>query len=177
VIESGVVGINIEDSLAEGGALREIGDQCERIAAIREVSAALGIHLVINARVDTFVSNLFPTKETKIREAVVRATAYSEAGADCVYPMGPGDVETVKVLRRRIDSPINILAAPDATPLPVLHELGVNRVSFGPYIFRSCLKKFVDIVDALHGERSYDCFGAKMMSRTDVDAYLIHEHE
>lgn len=177
VIDSDVVGINIEDSLEEGAALRSIEEQCKRIARIREVSARQGLHLVINARVDSFVSNVFPTKEAKIEEAVVRAKAYSKAGADCIYPMGPGDVETLKELRDRIDSPINVLATPNGAPLPVLQEICINRVSFGPFIFRSCLKKFVDIVDALHDLESYDCFGANMMSRVDTNVYLIHEHE
>ena len=88
VIDTGVVGINIEDGL-QGGGLRPLDDQCERIAKVREVAASRGLHLVINARVDAFVSGDFPSLEERIEEAVVRARAYVEAGADCVYPMGP----------------------------------------------------------------------------------------
>ena len=142
VIDSGVVGINIEDSIEQGGALRPIDEQCERIATAREVSGQQGLHLVINARVDSFLSGFFQEKEEKIEDAVVRAKAYSETGADCIYPIGPGDLETVRILRSRIASPINILATPAAEPLTVLEEIGINRVSFGPFIFRSCLKKF-----------------------------------
>ena len=71
----------------------------------------------------------------------------------------------------------NILGSSGAAPLPVLQELGINRVSFGPYVFRSCLKKFVDIVDALHELRGYECFGENTMSRADTNAYLRHQHE
>jgi 2-methylisocitrate lyase-like PEP mutase family enzyme len=177
VIDSGVVGVNIEDSLEEGGALRPMGEQCERIAAIREVSDKQGMHLVINARVDSFFSGSFPTTEARIEEAVVRAKAYSEAGADCIYPIGPGDLHTLKVLRDRIASPINVLASPSAESLTILLEIGINRVSFGPYVFRSCLKKFVDIVEALHNSQGYECFSANMLSRNDANAFLIHGHE
>lgn len=177
VIDSGVVGINIEDSIEQGGALRPIDEQCERIAAVREVSGQQGLHLVINARVDSFLSGFFQEKEEKIEDAVVRAKAYSEAGADCIYPIGPGDLETVRILRNRIASPINILATPAAEPLTVLEEIGINRVSFGPFIFRSCLKKFVDIVDRLHSLGNYDCFSNEMMSGPETNAFLDHNFE
>lgn len=177
VIDSGVVGINIEDSIGQGVALRPIDEQCERIAAVREVSGQQGLHLVINARVDSFLSGFFQEKEEKIEDAVVRAKAYSEAGADCIYPIGPGDLETVRILRNRIASPINILATPAAEPLAVLEEIGINRVSFGPFIFRSCLKKFVDIVDRLHSLGNYDCFSNEMMSGPETNAFLDHNFE
>lgn len=177
VIDSGVVGINIEDSIEQGGALRPIDEQCERIATAREVSGQQRLHLVINARVDSFLSGFFQEKEEKIEDAVVRAKAYSEAGADCIYPIGPGDLETVRILRNRIASPINILATPAAEPLTVLEEIGINRVSFGPFIFRSCLKKFVDIVNMLHSLGNYDCFSNKMLSGPETNAFLIQDFE
>src|SRR5262245_8863757 len=57
VIESGVVGVNIEDSLLEKGAgLRAIDEQCRRISTLRQIANRHGAHLVINARVDSFIS-------------------------------------------------------------------------------------------------------------------------
>lgn len=177
VIDTGVVGVNIEDSLVEGGPLRSVQEQSERVAKVREVSSSRGLHMVVNARIDTFLSSSFPTREAQIEEAVVRANAYLDAGADCVYPIGPGDVVTLKELRDRIDSPLNVLATADAAPLPILQEIGINRVSFGPFIFRSCLKKFVDIVDALEDQGDYECFGANMMSRAETNVFLVHDLE
>ncbi len=177
VIDSGVVGINIEDSLEEGSVLRPLDEQCERIAVVREVSNRQGPHLVINARVDCFLSDIFPTQEERIEEAVVRAKAYAEAGADCIYPMGPGDKETLMALRNRITSPINILASSDAESLTMLKEIGINRVSFGPFIFRSCLKKFVDIANELRLLGNYECFSKDMMTSAETNEFLSHESE
>jgi 2-methylisocitrate lyase-like PEP mutase family enzyme len=177
VIDTGVVGVNIEDSLVEGGPLRSVQEQSERIAKVRQVSSSQGLHMVVNARIDTFLSSSFPTKEAQIEEAVVRAKAYTDAGADCVYPIGPGDVATLKELRGRVDTPINVLATADATPLPLLQEIGINRVSFGPFIFRSCLKKFVGIIDALGDREDYRCFGAQMMSRAETSTFLVRDPE
>jgi 2-methylisocitrate lyase-like PEP mutase family enzyme len=176
VIESGVVGVNIEDSLQNGAGLRAIDEQCRRISTLRENANRQGVHLVINARVDSFISPSFVNGQRAMEEAVVRARAYAAAGADCIYPIGPGDEATVRMLRDHIESPINILGAPTAAPLPVLREIGINRVSFGPFVFRSCLKKFVDIVEGLAADGDYASLG-KLMSRDEVSEFLRSGHE
>jgi len=176
VIEAGVVGVNIEDSLEEGGALRPVAEQCQRISLVRQAAERLGIHLVINARIDCFLSSLLPDRTQAMEEAAARAKAYSEAGADCIYPIGPGDEKTVQMLRDRIPYPINILGSPTAAPLSVLRRIGINRVSFGPFVFRSCLRSFVNIVEGLRTQGDYTCFG-NLLSRAEVAQYLIDEHE
>jgi 2-methylisocitrate lyase-like PEP mutase family enzyme len=177
VIESGVVGVNIEDGLAWGGALRTIEDQCQRIATLRQFADRREVHLVINARTDSFVSSSFTNKEEAAEEAVARARAFSEAGADCFYPIGPGDEATVRLLRARIASPINILASPTtAAPLSILQDIGINRVSFGPFIFRSCFRKFENIANVLLTTGDYSCF-SDMMSRAEIAEHLLTGHE
>jgi len=171
VVEAGVVGVNLEDGLAEGGPLRSIEDQSTRIAAVREAASGLGLHLVINARIDSFLSSSFSESGMAVEDAVSRAEAYSRAGADCVYPIGPGDEATVRELRSRIACPINILGRPGAAPLPLLESIGVNRVSFGPFVFRSCLRTFVDIAEALMTEK--DASGMRgMLSQKEAAEYL-----
>ena len=176
VIESGVVGVNIEDSLEKGAGLRSIEEQCRRISTLRQIANRQGVHLVINARVDSFVSPSFTNGQRAMEEAVMRARAYAEAGADCIYPIGPGDEATVRTLRERIESPINILGAPTAAPLSVLREIGINRVSFGPFVFRSCLRKFMDIAEDLRADGDYSSL-SNLMSGAEVSEYLRNEHE
>lgn len=176
VIESGAVGVNLEDGLEWGGGLRTIEDQCRRIAAFRHFADRRGVHLVINARTDSFVSSSFTSKEEAAEEAVARAKAFAEAGADCFYPIGPLDEATVRLLRDRIESPINILATPTAVALSVMQGIGVNRVSFGPYIFRSLMRKFAEIADALLTTGDYSCF-SDMMSRAEIGEYLLAGRE
>ena len=103
--------------------------------------------------------------------------AYARAGADCVYPIGPGDAGTLKELRSRITLPLNALASPDAVPLEAMAAIGINRVSFGPLIFRSCLRKFVDIVDALARSGGYECFSRATMSSSEAALFLTTECE
>ncbi len=176
VIDAGIVGINIEDGLSEGGSLRSVAQQCQRISTVRQIAARQNLHLVINARVDCFLSSSFPDKTKAIDETVARAKAYLEAGADCIYPIGPGDEKTVRVLRDRILAPLNILASSTAAPLSILRSIGINRVSFGPFVFRACLKQFVDIVEDIGTKGDSACLG-NMLSGGQVAAYLLNENE
>ena len=149
VIAVGAAGLNIEDGTLEGGPLRDLDEQRERIACVRSTATAEGVPLVINARIDCFLSSSFPDAAAAMDECVRRAAAYVGAGADCVYPIGPGDESTVRTLRERIACPINILGSPGAASLSVLRTIGVNRVSFGPFLFRLLLRRFADLTAEL----------------------------
>jgi len=176
VLEGGAVGVNIQDSLDDAHTLRGKDEQCRRLAAARRVADRAGVHLVINARTDAFLSPAFPDRARALEECVARAPDYVAAGADCIYPIGPGDEATARALREGIRSPVNILGSPKAAPLSVLRASGINRVSFGPYPFRACLRRFVEIVDALKADGDYVCFDG-VLSPGEVGPYLRHESE
>jgi 2-methylisocitrate lyase-like PEP mutase family enzyme len=144
---------------------------------VREAASRHDLHLVINARVDSFLSDSFNSREERIEEAVRRAKSYIESGADCIYPIGPGDLETLGQLRERITAPINIFASPKALSLRDLHQLGINRVSFGPQVFRSCVTKFVSITAELKNLGTYECFAAGSLTGKDVSKFLISGKE
>ncbi len=177
LIDTGAVGINIEDSVGKEGKLRIINEQCERISTIRGTAERRGIHLVINARTDCFLSKEKKPEKEAIAEAIKRANEYIQAGADCIYPVGVLDLNTVKTLREEISSPINILGSSRSVPLKTLQEIGINRVSFGPFIFRSLLKNFVDIIDEINILGSYDSFGKNTFSFDDIQDFLKPENE
>jgi len=177
VIDTGVAGINIEDSIEEEGSLRNIEGQCERIATVREVSEERGVHLVINARIDCFLSDTKKPKETVIDETVKRADAYIKAGADCVYPVGILDLETITTLRKEISSPINILGSHKTIPLKTMQDIGINRVTFGPFLFRSALKKFVNIIEDLGDLGNYESFSDDTYSYAEALQFLRDEKE
>jgi 2-methylisocitrate lyase-like PEP mutase family enzyme len=177
LIATGAVGLNIEDSLGEGHSLRPVADQCERIAQVRATASALGVDLVINARVDTFLCDQFGDTEARLTETVTRARAYLEAGADCIYPIGPGDRPTLTTLRAEIVAPLNALAKPDAVSLAEMTAIGINRVSFGPFIFRSCLHRFARITDDLSRGQDYAYFGEEMLSQIETAKFLCKQGE
>ena len=80
---------------------------------------------------------------------VSRAHVYFDAGADCVYPIGLADRETLRAFVADAGGPVNVLALPDAPPLAELAGLGVARVSYGPLLYRQTMEQFTRSLAAL----------------------------
>ena len=177
LLETGAVGLNFEDSWGDSKYLRPIPEQVERIRAVREVAERRGIHLVINARADSFFAEGFSSDEERIEDVITRLNAYIEAGADCVYPVGRGDKETLVILRKRISAPINVLATAKTASLKELQEMGINRVSFGPYIFRSLLAKMSAMQDEILNMGEYGIVMDGIWTGGEVKKYLIEGKE
>ncbi len=132
VIDAGAVGINIEDIADfQTKGLMPVEKQVERIKAIRKFSHSQGIPLLINARTDAFRFGA-GNEKTRVDEAIRRATAYAEAGADCLYPMGLTDRESISTFVKAVSKPVNIMARKGAPTIPELEKIGVARVSLGP---------------------------------------------
>jgi 2-methylisocitrate lyase-like PEP mutase family enzyme len=177
VLQTGIAGINIEDNINEGAAIRELHEQCERISVVRETAANAGIDLVVNARIDYFLVNPGKSKEEIADEIIKRSKAYTDAGADCIYPIGITDRNTLILIRKNISSPINVLGTPQSESLSSLQKIGINRVSFGPYIFRSAMKKFLNIINELKNFGSYKCFSEDFIDRNEMQKYLRNNKE
>ncbi len=177
LLDTGAVGINFEDSFDHSSRLRPVPEQVERIKAVREAASRKGIHLVVNARADSFFAEGFSTDEERIEDVITRSNAYIQAGADCVYPIGRGDRETLSILRNRISAPINVLASTKTASLKELQELGINRVSYGPSVFRSLLAKMSDMYDEIKGMGSNDIVMNGLWSGADVKPFLIPGRE
>lgn len=143
IIATGIVGINIEDSIDLNPALIDEVEFCERISAIRVLSDSLGFHLVINARTDSFYTSSASHKE-KLSESIKRGNKYREAGADCIFVQPVSDKETITTLVKEINAPINILLNPTigagvTLSVKELQDLGVARVSFGSGLMKATL--------------------------------------
>lgn len=128
VADAGAAGVNIEDALHPGPALREVDDQVRRLAAARAAS-----DLFLNARIDTYLLGV-GAPDDRLAATVSRARAYLDAGADGIFVPGVVDEETIGELVARIDAPLNVLGMPGALPVPDLARLGVARVSVGARI-------------------------------------------
>jgi 2-methylisocitrate lyase-like PEP mutase family enzyme len=164
IIEAGAVGINIEDTTkVEERGLVEISYQVELLKAIQELSSSLDMPLVINARTDVF---LLPSDDpaTRLEQAVQRGNAYLQAGADCIFPIGASDAQTIGDLIRSINGPINILAGPTTPSIPELAQLGVARVSFGAGQMRAALGRLQRIAHELLEQGTYTSMAEEMIS-------------
>ncbi len=131
ILKTGAVGINIEDFAHATKKLYPVERQIENVKAIRKLAETSRVPLVINARTDAlrFAEG---DEEARIKEAIRRATAYRDAGADCVYPMGLIDATSIARFVKALDFPINVMVRKGLPPVSELQRLGVARVSFGP---------------------------------------------
>jgi len=131
ILKTGAVGINIEDFAHATKKLYPVERLIESVKAIRKLAETIGIPLVINARTDAlrFADG---DEEARVKEAIRRAIAYRDAGADCVYPMGLIDATSIAKFVKALDFPINVMVRKGLPPASELQRLGVARVSFGP---------------------------------------------
>ncbi len=160
IIATGIVGINIEDSIDLSPVLIDEMEFCERIAAIRALSDSLGFHLVINARTDSFYTSS-GSPQQKLSESIRRGNKYREAGADCIFVQPVWEKETISTLVKEINAPINILSNPSiGAGLPPsireLQDLGVARVSLGSSVMKATLALIKKIADELSERGTYN---------------------
>lgn len=172
VIATGIVGINIEDSIDLNPVLVDVTEFCERISAIRALSDSLDFHLVINARTDSFYTSQASTKE-KLSESIRRGNKYREAGADCIFVQPVWDKETISTLVKEINAPINILSNPgigDGLPPSVhdLQDLGVARLSLGSSLMKASLALIKKVADELTGDGTYHKLSEAMTPLPDA---------
>ena len=154
VIAAGAVGMNFEDSTGDPAKpLLEMSLQVERIAAIRQAAAEAGIPLVLNARADPYLLPSFDGD--RYAETLRRLSAYRDAGADCVFAPGLGDLEVISKLVSELNCPLNILAGPGSPSLPEYQKAGVARVSLGSAAMRATLGALQRIVEELTSKGTY----------------------
>lgn len=139
LIAAGAIGLNLEDVTGNDESSHvEVKLQVEKIGAIREISASLGVPLVLNARTDIYLMPIGPV-ETRFDRTVERLRAYRQAGAECLFAPGVQDRETIAKLVRALEAPLNILLTPACPPLRELEKMGVARASAGSAAMRATL--------------------------------------
>lgn len=174
VIKTGAVGLNLEDSTGNSdNPLVDVSFMSEKLRAIREISDLIEIHLVINARTDTFlIDNLKP--RDRILQTIHRANCYMDAGADCIFIPDVGDLneETITLLTREINSPLNIIAGANTPPLNKLKEIGVARISLGPRPMRALLAQLRKIARELLRNGTYDLMTKDTLSYSEINQWF-----
>ncbi len=173
VLNIGAVGLNLEDSTGDPTTpFFDKALQQDKIKAIREMSTAEGIHLVINARTDVIMNN--DDTPQNLRDAIDRGNAYREAGADCIFvpDVGNLDKKSIAILVKEIDAPINIIAGATTPPIPELQDMGVSRVSVGPRPMRAVLSLLRKIAKELMTTGTYKLMSESSISYSEVNQWF-----
>lgn len=140
-IAAGAVGCNIEDSYPETGKLRGIDEQVARLRAVRRAAEDAGLPYFINARSDVFFQGPASAHdETWLADAIGRAQAYADAGADGFFAPGLVDEALIAKLAAASPLPLNVMVSSGTPPLERLAAAGVARVSHGPGPYLAAMK-------------------------------------
>lgn len=172
IIATGIVGINIEDSIELNPILIDEMEFCERISAIRALSDSLGFHLVINARTDSFYTSAGSLK-TKLSESIKRGNKYREAGADCIFVQPVWEKEMIATLVKEINAPVNILANPAIggglpPSIQELQDLGVARLSLGSSVMKATLAFIKKVANELSEKGTYHILSDALQPLTEA---------
>jgi 2-methylisocitrate lyase-like PEP mutase family enzyme len=144
LLESGAVGLNLEDILGQGPeSLASIDEQVSRIAAVRKTGP-----VVINARTDLYLLEIGDAS-TRFDRACERLKAYRDAGADCLFIPGVVTEDLIARFVQALEFPINILAVAGTPSAARLEALGVARISVGSGMMRSAMGHTRRIAEAL----------------------------
>src|ERR671916_2550267 len=151
---AGAAGCNLEDTDHATGSLRDPDRHAEWLRAVRQAASEDGYGLVINARVDVFLQPFLAgagpgTQDELIPEALRRAKAYLEAGADCVYPIALWENDALRRFMSEARGPVNVVRLPQAPSLTELAALGMARVSWAVLLYREAMGRFEERLASL----------------------------
>ncbi|MCR1161844.1 isocitrate lyase/phosphoenolpyruvate mutase family protein [Paenarthrobacter sp. UW852] len=145
-IAIGVVGANVEDRL------RPFDDAVARVQAIIKAAEEEGIAFQLNARTDAIVRGGDRPIKDSLDDAIARGRAFLDAGAALVFVPGALNRETIEPLVEGLGhGKLSVIGAPGALPANELQELGVARVSYGPFTQRVALRALQDLATDLYG--------------------------
>ena len=155
----GAAGCNLEDTNHAAQALRDPAQQAAWLRAVRQAASEQGYRLVINARIDVFIPSAFSgpggsAQGDLVPEALRRAQAYLDAGADCVYPIGLWEAGALAAFVPACPGPVNVLRIPPAPSLGELAGLGVARISYASVLHHGVMEQFSRVLASLAAEQS-----------------------
>jgi 2-methylisocitrate lyase-like PEP mutase family enzyme len=144
-VAAGVCGANLEDQL------RPLPEAVARVSAAIQAAAAEGVpDFVLNARTDAFLRAGDRDRADVLADAIERGRAYLDVGAPLVFVPGRLDEDQIGALveafgRQRL----TVIGGPGMPGLVRLAELGVARVSYGPWPQRVALTALAKLVEAV----------------------------
>lgn len=149
-IEAGAVGCNLEDSHPADGTLRGIEEQVRRLRAARAAADAHAHRFFINLRTDVFFQRGVAHDDTAVAQALERARAYADAGADGLFAPGLGDAGMIERLASASPLPLNVMTSVATPPLDTLARCGVARVSHGPGPYAEAMRGLQALAQATY---------------------------
>jgi 2-methylisocitrate lyase-like PEP mutase family enzyme len=133
----GVVGANLED------AMRPHIESVENVAEVIKAAEAEGVRFVLNARTDALLMRGDRPLDDAVADVIERGRAYLDAGAACVFVPGLIDEDLAARLVEGIgEHRVSVIGRPGSLSPKRYEELGLARISYGPWPQRVALTAF-----------------------------------
>lgn len=142
--DTGAVGCNFEDQVIGGEGLHPLDAQCARIRAARD---AVGADFFINARSDLFLK-VKQHDEALADEAIERARAFADAGANGFFLPRLGDLRLAERIVKAVPIPVNAIAYPGAPTRAEFAGAGIARISHGPFPHKALMAQLTEAARA-----------------------------
>ncbi len=141
----GIVGANIEDQM------KPLAEAVASVEAVTRAAEAEGVpDFVLNARTDAVLRTGDRDPAEVLADAIARGRAYLDAGAPVVFVPGALDeAQVVALVEAFGPRRLTMLPVPGAPSLDRLEQLGVARVSFGPFPQRVALTALQEMVEGV----------------------------
>jgi 2-methylisocitrate lyase-like PEP mutase family enzyme len=136
----GVVGANLEDQM------KPIHEAVDAVEAVLNAAQQEGVDFVLNARTDAFLRAGDKPHAEVLADAIERGNAYLATGAPVVFVPGKVSEEDIKAI---VDAwgpqKLTLMGGVGSVPLDRMQELGVARVSYGPWAQSVALMALQDL--------------------------------
>lgn len=166
-VDTGIAGLSIEDSTGDAAQpLYDLTTAVQRVRGARHAIDEAGGEVVLVARSEGFLVG-----RPDLAETIARLSAYSAAGADCLYAPGiRSRAEIAAVVAAVAPKPVNVLIG-SASSLTVrdLELLGVRRISVGGALARCAWGAVMQAAKLLAEQGRFDGFAAAAAG-DDLDA-------
>lgn len=161
-VSAGLAGISLEDCPRErDGSAYPVAEASRRIRTAAEAAAG---RLVLTGRADGRMRD----PNTDLEEILARLVAYEEAGADVLFAPTVTEPEELRRILEVVTRPLSVMWLPGAPSMAELAELGVARVSLGPFPMYAAYAGLASLRAALDGDDAYASTalaGAELLGR------------
>ena len=169
----GAAGVRVEDQTwpkrcghMAGKQVVPVDEMLQKLAAALKARDEESPDMVVGARTDARSVNGF-------EDALRRATAYAEAGADYVYVEAPQSHEEVETLVREVPTPLafNVIPGGKTPPFEIgdMERLGVKYLSVPMVCLYSATKAMVDSLRVLKETRDVKRLAGRGVSWADFN--------
>ena len=153
LIELGVAGINIEDSVIVNSkrSLKNTSEFAKTIEHIKNHLTAKNLSIFINIRCDTYLLHV----KDKQKETNNRLTIYQKTGADGIFLPCISSENDIAEAVSNTKLPLNVMCIPGLPDFEKLDELGVKRASMGPFMLTKIYKKVEELCEKISAKKNF----------------------